>query len=616
MHLKEDVILKVIEQLDAIIVKMEEDELKVKDMLDGVHKYYRKSAQNLVNYISFRSFDVRQIQKSLKDMGLTRFANAEGHIKASVLKVRYLLGLAISEDKKIILKEQWSIKKGRKLLHRNTKNLLGKDIKTRRVRVMVTQPTEAASNYDMVKQMVENGMNCARVNCAHDTPDTWLKMIENIKKAAVELDKEVKIAMDLAGPKIRTGEIVPGPQVLKIKPKRNAYGKTIERGVFFLVPQTDYESVLQNTIPVEKGDLTKLQVGDVLNLVDARSKNKKLEVTQIDDNRIQLETKQTIYFESGLVLVNPIGDKIQEFKTGNLPSIENYITLKVDDEIWIKKKQILGTPAKLDENGQLLEPAIISCQMPEVFDYVKKGDRILFDDGKIVGKIIDKSATILKAKISMAKENGSKLRAYKGINFPDSKLGFSGLTEKDKKDLSFVAQHADIVNFSFVNKPEDVRELYDELNNLGVLKKIGIILKIETLYGFKNLIPILLEAMRTKNVGVMIARGDLAVESGWENIGEIQQEMLSICGASHLPVVWATQVLENLAKSGLPSRSEITDATNALKAECIMLNKGPYIHNAISFLDTILTKMENSQHKSVTMLPKLSFETFSNNVQD
>ena len=111
--------------------------------------------------------------------------------------------------------------------------------------------------------------------------------------------------------------------------------------------------------------------------------------------------------------------------------------------------------------------------------------------------------------------------------------------------------------------------------------------------------------MKGERVGVMIARGDLAIETGWENIGQVQQEILSICGAAHVPVIWATQVLENLAKNGLPSRSEITDATTALKAECVMLNKGPYILQAIELLDTILCRMESSQHKNEPMLPKL-----------
>ena len=602
MKIKKEVVIKVIERLDEIIAKMDGDEESMIETLNSVDSYHVKSAQNLLNYISFRSFDVREIQKHLKNLGLTRFANAEGHIKSSVLTIRYLLGLAVSEREEEALKGHWSIKKGRKLLSRNTKNLLGAGADTRRVRIMVTQPKEASEDYELIRQMVLRGMDCARINCAHDSPEVWSQIITNIKKASGELNKEVKIAMDLAGPKIRTGPIVPGPQVMRCKPKRDAYGRVIEPGRVFLVPQSEYTS-FPNTLPIESQNLESLQVDQVFTLVDARSKRRKLRVVGCDGNLVEVETVKTVYFEPGLFLIAS-SDEPTELKVGQIAPQENALVLKVNDEIWLKKQDTLGRPAEY-KDGELVTPAMISCQIPEVFDYVKQGDRVFFDDGKIGGVITSVEEEILKIRISLAKENGSKLRAEKGINFPDSRLGFSGLTAKDKRDLAFVAENADIVNFSFVNRKEDVVELYEELSHLGALEKLNVVLKIETQSGFEHLVPILLEAMKTKNIGVMIARGDLAIETGWENIGQVQQEMLSICGAAHVPVIWATQVLENLAKNGLPSRSEITDATTALKAECVMLNKGPFILEAITLLDTILCKMESSQNKNESMLPKL-----------
>lgn len=110
---------------------------------------------------------------------------------------------------------------------------------------------------------------------------------------------------------------------------------------------------------------------------------------------------------------------------------------------------------------------------------------------------------------------------------------------------------------------------------------LGIMLKIETKRGFKNLPSLLMTAMRSSSVGVMIARGDLAVEAGWRRLAEIQEEILWLCEAAHIPVVWATQVLDNLAKEGTPSRAEITDAAMSQRAECVMLNKGPYIIEAM-----------------------------------
>lgn len=103
----------------------------------------------------------------------------------------------------------------------------------------------------------------------------------------------------------------------------------------------------------------------------------------------------------------------------------------------------------------------------------------------------------------------------------------------------------------------------------------------------------------------MIARGDLALETGWSAMGSIQREILKMCNATHVPVVWATQVMEKLAKKGYPSRAEITDAVNSAKAECVMLNKGAYILKAIEVLDQIVESSERYQVKNAPMLPML-----------
>lgn len=103
----------------------------------------------------------------------------------------------------------------------------------------------------------------------------------------------------------------------------------------------------------------------------------------------------------------------------------------------------------------------------------------------------------------------------------------------------------------------------------------------------------------------MIARGDLAVECGYERMAEVQEEVLWLCEAAHLPVIWATHVLENVAQIGVPSRAEITDAAMGGRAECVMLNKGPYILEAICSLDDILRRMESHQSKKSQMLREL-----------
>jgi pyruvate kinase len=104
----------------------------------------------------------------------------------------------------------------------------------------------------------------------------------------------------------------------------------------------------------------------------------------------------------------------------------------------------------------------------------------------------------------------------------------------------------------------------------------------------------------------MVARGDLAVEMGFERLAEVQEEILWMCEAAHVPVIWATQVLEGLAKTGAPSRAEVTDAAMSARAECVMLNKGPYIVEATRFLGAVLERMQSHQSKKSATLRKLS----------
>ena len=235
------------------------------------------------------------------------------------------------------------------------------------------------------------------------------------------------------------------------------------------------------------------------------------------------------------------------------------------------------------------------------------GEPLLLDDGKIHGVIEEVSEDHVVVEVTYAKSGGTRLKGDKGLNLPDSALSVSGLTPKDLEDLKFVAARADGVNVSFVNHPDDVEDLLDELEMAGG-HSLGLILKIETREGFKNLPGILLAAMEWPQVGVMIARGDLAVEAGWAHLAQVQEEILWISEAAHVPVVWATQVLEQLAKKGMPTRSEISDVVMAERAECVMLNKGPYITRTIRMLDAILESMQKYQSKKSTLLPALTLE--------
>jgi pyruvate kinase len=139
-----------------------------------------------------------------------------------------------------------------------------------------------------------------------------------------------------------------------------------------------------------------------------------------------------------------------------------------------------------------------------------------------------------------------------------------------------------------------------------------LVLKIETPEAVANLPDIVVQAAGRQPTAIMIARGDLAVEIGFARLAEMQEEILWIGEAAHVPVIWATQVLEHLVKKGTPSRGEMTDAAMAARAECVMLNKGPYLFKAITELDTLLARMGGHQHKKTPQLRALrSWESAS-----
>jgi pyruvate kinase len=200
-----------------------------------------------------------------------------------------------------------------------------------------------------------------------------------------------------------------------------------------------------------------------------------------------------------------------------------------------------------------------------------------------------------------------KLRPEKGLNFPNTMLPLSPLTEKDLQDMDFVAAQADIIGYSFVQRPADIELLQQELERRTEVRptRPAIVAKIETAVAVGNLPELMIHAAGKQAFGVMIARGDLAVEIGYQRLTEIQEEILWLCEAAHVPVIWATQVLESLVKEGAPSRGEMTDAAMAERAECVMLNKGPFIAQAITILDDVLTRMETHQLKKTPQLRAL-----------
>ncbi len=232
---------------------------------------------------------------------------------------------------------------------------------------------------------------------------------------------------------------------------------------------------------------------------------------------------------------------------------------------------------------------VVGCDEPHIIRQLKPGERVLFDDGMIETQVLSSRKGIAKLEVTRVSSQKSLLKTKKGINFPDSDLDLPALTKQDRKHIPFIAAHSDLLGYSFVRNAAGIAELQKVLD--AYERRPHIILKIETPQAVLNFPSLLVQGMQHEVFGVMIARGDLAVEIGFERMSEIQEEILWISEAAQVPVIWATQVLETLNKSGLATRAEVTDAAYAARAECVMINKGDYI---IEVLKTLIDIMQRS----------------------
>jgi len=445
------------------------------------------SALNLANYLALRRNDLRALQLELMPLGLSSLGRCEARVLPNLdAVIASLSAVKAHESADARYPSAHAFFRGERLLRRETEIVFGPTPPNRAVHIMVTLPPEAASSYDVVKELVELGMDCARINCAHDDRGAWEAMVAHVRRAAAESGRTCRVCIDLAGPKVRTAGVE--------------------------LPSEDH----------------RLHVGD------------------------------TIVLTGGTAMVVP----------------DHLVRMR--------------------------------CTIPDVIEHLHKGDPVWINDGKIGAVVDDMLPMGAMLRVTTARPKGEKLRADKGLNFPDTALPVAALTQRDCEDLDFVATHADIIGYSFVREASDVRRLQRELAaRRSDPQRLAIMLKVETAQAVRNLPELIVEVGGSQPVAVMIARGDLAVEIGYRRLAEMQEELLWLCEAASVPVVWATQVLDGFVKSGIPSRAEFTDVAMAERAECVMLNKGPYVADAVALLDDVLGRMEGHQVKKTSRLRAL-----------
>ena len=573
---------------------------------------YAQDAANLAAYIALRREDLRSLQERLSELGLSSLGRCEGHVTATLDAVAQALDAiqGVCPTDAALLQPGRANRQGDKRLKQNTQGLLGKEPRQRRTRIMVTLPTAAAGEIRFVRDLIERGMDIARINCAHDDAATWQAMINNVRSAATASGRDCLIHMDLAGPKLRTGEMAASPGLLRLKPKRDERGDTRAPAYFLFDASGEAGGPgLRGAtglagyprVSVARDWLERLRPGDLMEATDTRGKKRICNVLErMGEAHLLACTADSIWLEQGCVLKHLAGEGKQRIgKVGALETSPEVLLVHVGDRVLLSRDSAPGETG--DEAGYA---GRIPCAQPEVLEYLRVGERVFIDDGQIGAEVESLSDAGAWLRITRARPEGDKIRPAKGLNFPDSELTLPALGEKDLLDLDFVVREADMVGYSFVQSAMDMDRLAEELEARGA-GNMGRIAKIETRRAVENLPEIVVHGASRGPFGLMIARGDLAVEIGWSRLAEIQEEILWLAEAAHVPVVWATQVFEQLIKENPPSRAEMTDAAMSERAECVMLNKGPFVLDAIAMLDDIARRMRAHQHKKSARLRAL-----------
>ncbi len=237
----------------------------------------------------------------------------------------------------------------------------------------------------------------------------------------------------------------------------------------------------------------------------------------------------------------------------------------------------------LGETGD--KPEEIPIPHPEIFEAIKQKHALLIDDGKVRLRLLKKASTYAEAVVEVAGE----IKNRKGVNMPDTLLPLSAMTPKDRRDLDAALEiGVDWIALSFVQRPEDVAEL-----KTIVAGRAGCLAKIEKPKALQSLEGILALAD-----ALMVARGDLGVEMPLEAVPGLQKRIVRAARKAGKPVVVATQMLESMINTPIPTRAEVSDVATAIydSADAVMLSaesaSGSYPVEAVQTMDRIARQVE------------------------
>ena len=266
--------------------------------------------------------------------------------------------------------------------------------------------------------------------------------------------------------------------------------------------------------------------------------------------------------------------------------------------IAIKKGEIILFDCKSQFVGDKLKASI---SYPDFAKDVKKGDKVLVDDGKLIFEVM---STDKKSKIKLKNIQGGIISSRKGINLPNTKISTPSLTEKDKKDLFFaISKEVDWIALSFVRNAKDMQNLREIIEKKSD-EKIPIIAKIEKPEAIDNI-----EEIIQNSDGIMVARGDLGIEIPSEEVPLLQKKIVYLAKKHRIPVIIATQMMESMISALKPSRAEVNDVANSVMdgADAVMLSAetsvGKFPIEVVSQISKIISTVEFSDQINVPASP-------------
>jgi len=574
---------------------LERESVRQHKRIDAALPKHRASARNLAHYLGLRRRDMRQLQSELASIGLSSLGRSEGHVRDSVrLLCSWLSAGKVPGARSAA--ETLDQSRAQSLLRENTRALFGPRPSDRHVYIMVTAPTAAEATETWADSLLSAGIDVLRINGAHESPAEWAKIVSVFKARSAAGGHAGRIFVDLPGPKLRAEIRQMEERVLHLPRHKDRLGRTSAPTEVTLVARYRSEDEGEAQIPVPVKWLSKMRGGDIVVLTDAAGRSRPMRVRGQGANGVLADCERTLYVRSGLRLAwQREGRVLGRGVVGALPRMPRSLEFMPGDEF------VLNESGRARRRGT----RVLCLPQTDLLSQVRVGERVVLDDGRIIAVVESAEPEELRCRVQKTVKQPTRLRTGKGVAFPDSALSTAALTTSDEEALDFALAHADGASVSFVNSARDVARVGERIRK-AERPGFGMILKLETRGSMKNLPGILFEALRYDPVGLMIARGDLAVELSFERLAEMQEEILWLGEACHLPVIWATQVLDTVAQTGLPTRAEVTDAAMAMRAECVMLNKGPNIATAVRMLADIIRKMETHQYKKQALLRPLA----------